>query len=73
MKTDIKNMVTPYFKFTDGIIQIKREDDQRSLENTKNKLRYFIPPPDPGFFQYGRNVVKMKRVENCIAINQYNY
>ena len=49
MKTDIKNMVTPYFKFADGIIQVKREDDKRSLKKTENKLRYFIPPPDPGF------------------------
>ena len=72
MKTDIKNMITPYLKFTDGIIQIKRENDQRPLENTENKLRYFIPSPDPGFFQYGRDIVKMKRVQNCIAIDQYN-
>ena len=65
-------MVTPYFKLTDRIIQVKREDDQRALKNTENKLRYFIPPSDPGFFQYGRDIVKMKRVQNCIAIDQYN-
>ena len=26
MKKDIKHMVTPYLKFTDRIIQVKRED-----------------------------------------------
>jgi hypothetical protein len=62
MKTNIKNMVTPYLKFANCIIQIKREDDKRSLKNTKNKLRYFIPSSDPGFFQYGRDVVKVERV-----------
>ena len=72
MKTDIKNMVTPYLKLTDRIIQVKREDNQRTLKNTENKLRYFIPSPDPGFFQYGRDIVKMKRVQNCIAIDKYN-
>ena len=50
METNIKNMVAPYLKFTDGIIYIKRKNYQGPLENAENEVRNFIQPSYPGFF-----------------------
>ncbi len=63
-------MVTPYLELTDCKVQVVSQYDHGPDSIIKNKIRNFIEAADPGFFQDGGVVIKMKRVQPAIAINQ---
>ena len=70
MKENIERVVTPDIESADGVIDVEGKDHQRSAQKTENKLRDFIKPANPGFFENGGNVVKVKRMEQGVAVNQ---
>ena len=63
-------MVTPYLELADGKVQVVSQYDHGPDSIIKNKIRNFVKAADPGFFQDGGVVVKMKRVQPTIAVNQ---
>ena len=63
-------MVTPNLELADGEVEVIAQYNDGSDSIIKNKIRNFVEAADPGFFQDGGVVVKMKRVQPAIAINQ---
>ena len=66
----VEQGAVPYFEFADGEVQVVRQYDDGSDSIIKNKIRNFVEAADPGFFQDGGVVIKMKRVQPAIAIDQ---
>jgi hypothetical protein len=71
MDENVERMIAPDFKSADGMVDVEGEDHQRPAPDAENKLGDFIEPANPGFFENGRNVVEMKRMQHCVAVN-YN-
>ena len=70
MKQNIDYMVAPNMEPAYDKVEIERQNQQRPLGKTKDKLWNFIESPDPGFFQNGIKVIKMKRMQDRVSINQ---